>query len=154
VPVPSGQFRNRESIDGTDNSDGHNAPVQATRFNSVVLPDEMEYDHVIRGIEMVTVLCPTASAQVDLHAASTKLASVEEDERVTKIRPETVALGATVNNLQSNAVSRLESRRYRSRVPGSAQRDLGDLRRFAHSCLSRWRLGSGYRSLVILCQRS
>ena len=62
MPVPGGKFRNGESIDGTDNGDGNDATIQSTRFGSVVLPDEMENDRVIRWIEMVTVISPAACA--------------------------------------------------------------------------------------------
>ena len=89
-----------------------------------MLPDEMKNDRVIRGIEVVPVIDPAAGAQVDLDAASTKLSSIEEDERVAKIRPQTVTPGAAVNDLQRNAVGRGKARRYRTRMPGGAQRDL------------------------------
>jgi len=72
-----------------------------------MLPDEMEDNRVIRGIEMVAVISPAAGAQVDLDAAGTKLSSVEENERVAKIRPETVTPRPAVNDLQRNAVSRV-----------------------------------------------
>jgi hypothetical protein len=107
VPVPGGELRNGESLDGADNGDGDDGPVQATRFGFVMLPDEMENDRVIGGIEMVPVICPAAGAQVNLDAAGAELASVEEDERVAKIRPETVTPGTTVNDLERNAIGRV-----------------------------------------------
>jgi hypothetical protein len=64
-----------------------------------VLPDDMEDDGVIRGIEMVPVIAPATGAEVDLDAAGAKLASVKEDERVTKIGSETVTPGTAVNDL-------------------------------------------------------
>ena len=101
-----------------------------------MLPDEMKNDCVIGRIEMVPVIVPAAGTQVDLDAAGAKLASDKEDERVTKIRSETVTPGTAVNDLQGNAISGIKSRRYRSRMPGSAKRDLGYPRRFPHSCLT------------------
>jgi hypothetical protein len=85
-----------------------------------MLADEVENDGVIRGIEVMPVIAPAAGAQVDLDAAGAKLASVEENERVSKIGPETVTPRSTVNDLQGNAVSRVEAGRYRSRMPGGA----------------------------------
>jgi hypothetical protein len=72
-----------------------------------VLADEMEDDGVIRRIEMVAVIAPATGAQVNLDAAGAELASVEEDERVAKIRPETVTPGTTVNDLERNAIGRV-----------------------------------------------
>jgi hypothetical protein len=60
----------------------------------------MENDRVISGIEMVPVISPAAGAQVNLDAACAKLPSVEEDERVAKIRPQTVTPRPAVNDLQ------------------------------------------------------
>jgi hypothetical protein len=56
---------------------------------------------------MVPVIRPAAGAQVNLDAAGAELASVEEDERVAKIRPETVTPGTTVNDLERNAIGRV-----------------------------------------------
>ena len=98
APVPRGEFRNGELIDGSDNGDGDDASVEPARLGSVVLPDEMKNDRVIRRIEMVPVISPAACAQVDLDAAGAKLASVEEDQRIAKIRPETVTPGAAVDD--------------------------------------------------------
>jgi hypothetical protein len=124
LPVPGGELGDGESIDGTDYGDGNDASVEPTRFDFVMLPDEMENDRVIRGIEMVTVISPAAGAEVDLDATGAKLTSVEEDERVAKIRPQTVTPGAAVNDLQRNAVGRGKAPRYRTRMPGGAERDL------------------------------
>ena len=127
MPVPGGKFRNGEPIDGTDNGDGDDRSVRATRFGSVMLPDQMEHDRVIRGIEVVPVIAPAPGAQVDLDAAGAKLPSVKKNERVAKIGPETVTPRAAVNDLQGNAVNRVKSVRHRSRMPGGTERDLGNL---------------------------
>jgi hypothetical protein len=127
LPVPGGELGDGESIDGTDNGDGNDASVEPTRFDSVMLPDEMENDRVIGGIEVVPMIGPAAGPQVNLDAAGAKLTSVEEDERVAKIGPETVTPRPTVNDLQRIAVSRGKARRYRSRMPSGAERDLGNL---------------------------
>ena len=147
MPVPSGKLGNRESIDGTDNSDRDNRPIQATRFGPIMLPDKMEGHRVIRGIEMVAVISPSARAQVDLDAAGAELASVEEDERVAKVWAETVTPGATVDNLQGDSVRRLEARRYRSRMPGGAEGDLGNPGWLLHSCPRERRRGSSPGSM-------
>ena len=86
-------------IDRTDDGNGGNRAVQPTRFSSVMLPNEMENDCVVRGIKVVSVISPATGAEVDLNAAGAKLASVEEDECIAKIGPETVAPGAAVNDL-------------------------------------------------------
>lgn len=114
-------------IDGTDNGDGDDASVEPTRFYPVMQPDEMENDRVIRGIEVVSMIGPAAGPQVNLDAAGAKLTSVEEDERITKIRTETVTPRPAVNDLQRNAVSRDQACRYRSLMPGGAERDLTNL---------------------------
>jgi len=59
----------------------------------------MKDDRVIRGIEMVPVIAPTAGADVDLEATSTKLPSVEKNECVTKIGPQAVTPRSAVNDL-------------------------------------------------------
>src|SRR5688500_7176838 len=120
LPVPAGELGDGESIDGTDNRDGDDGTVEPTCFRSVMLPNEMEYDRVIRGIEMMPVIVPAAGPQMDLDAAGAQLTTVEEDERVAKIGSQTVAPGAAVNDLQRNTVSRSKARRYRSRMPGGA----------------------------------
>jgi hypothetical protein len=61
--------------------------------------------------------------------------AVEKDERVAKIWPESVTPGTAVDDLQRNAVSRHELGRYRTRMPGGAERDLGDPRRVLHRSL-------------------
>jgi hypothetical protein len=99
LPVPGGELGDGESIDGTDNGDGDDGSVEPTRFRSVMLPDEMKNDCVIGRIEMVPVIVPAAGTQVDLDAAGAKLTSIEEDERVAKIGPETVTPGPAVNDL-------------------------------------------------------
>ncbi len=91
-----------------------------------MLPDEMEDDRVIRGIEMVPMIAPAAGAQVDLDAAGAKLSAIEEDERVAKIGPETVAPGPAMHDLERNAVSCAKSRRHCSGMPGGAEGDLGN----------------------------
>jgi hypothetical protein len=65
-----------------------------------MLPDEVENDSVIRGIEMVPVIAPAAGAQVDLDASSAKLSSIEEDQRVAKIGPQTVTPSSAVNDFE------------------------------------------------------
>src|SRR5688500_173611 len=97
-----------------------------------MLPDQMEHDRVIRGIEVVPVIAPAPGAQVDLDAAGAKLPSVKKDERVAKIRPETVTPRAAVNDLQGNAVNRVKSVWHCSRMPGGTERDLGNLGAFPH----------------------
>jgi hypothetical protein len=97
-----------------------------------MLSDEMKDDRVIRGIEMVPVIAPTAGAEVDLDATGTKLPSVEKNECVAKIGPETVAPRSAVNDLQGNAVDRVKAGRYRSRVPGGTEGDLGKPRPVLH----------------------
>jgi hypothetical protein len=92
----------------------------------------MEDDRVIRGIEMVPVIPPAAGAQVDLDAACAKLPSIDENERVSEIGPETVTPGTAVNDLQGSAVGRVKSGRHRPRMPSGAERDLGNLGLFPH----------------------
>src|SRR5215212_6928183 len=126
MPVPGGKFRNGEPIDGTDSSDGNRGSIRTTRFSSVVLPDEMKDDRVIRGVEMVPVIDPAAGAQVDLDATGAQLASVKENERVAKIRSETVAPGTPVNDLQRNALGRGKAGGHGSRMPGGTEGNLGN----------------------------
>src|SRR5215204_4790357 len=104
LPVPGGELGHGESIHGADHGDGNDRPIQATRFRSVMLPDEVQDDGVIRSIETVSVIVPTAGAEVDLDAACAKLSSVDQDERVAKIWPETVTPRSAVNDFEWNAV--------------------------------------------------
>jgi len=64
-----------------------------------MLADKMEHDRVVRGIEMVPMIAPATGAQVDLDAAGAELPSVEENERVPKIGPETVTPRSAMNDL-------------------------------------------------------
>jgi hypothetical protein len=89
------------------------------------------------------VIHPTVRAQVNLDAAGAKLATVEQDERVAKIRSVTVTPGSTVDDFQGNTVNRFETGRHRSPVPGGAERDFGNAGRFAHLCLGDGAVGAG-----------
>jgi hypothetical protein len=99
APIPGGEFRYVEFVDGTYFNDWYDAPVLASCFSPVVPPDDVQDNSLVRGIEMMIVIDPATRSQVNLHAAGPQFSTIEKDERVSEIWTEPMAPGSAMDDL-------------------------------------------------------